>query len=236
MIKLKIKSKIIYFDEELHKFYDEEKKKILSVTECLGVLDKSNFLIPWAIGLMKDYLMEKIENRESITKIDIKEASLRHRKSKKEAADIGTKIHQWINRWIRNKHTKIPEERKVRNGIIAFLEFQRKNKFQWLESEKIVYSAKLNYAGILDAVAKTEDGLILVDFKSSKNFYPEFNFQTAAYKFAYEEMTNKPINSRLIIRFDKETGEFEEKELSDKDYDNDIKIFESCKIIKTLSR
>ncbi len=235
MKKLKIKDKIIYFDEDFHKFYNEEKKKILSVTECLGVLDKSPFLVPWAIGLMKDYLMEKIDNGESITEIDIKEASLRHKKSKKEAADIGTKIHLWINRWIKNKKTEIPEEEKVRNGIIAFLEFQRKNKFQWLESEKIVYSAKLNYAGILDAAAKTKDVLVLVDFKSSKSFYPEFNFQAAAYKFAYEEMTNKPVR-RLIIRFDKETGEFEEKELSDKDYDNDMKIFESCKMIKTLNR
>ncbi len=235
MKRLKIKDKIIYFDEDFHKFYDEEKKKILSVTECLGILDKSPFLIPWAVGLMKDYLMEKIDNGESITEIDIKEASLRHKKRKKEAADIGTKIHLWINRWIKNKKTEIPEERKIRNGIIAFLEFQRKNKFQWLESEKIVYSAKLNYAGILDAVAKTKDVLVLVDFKSSKSFYPEFNFQTAAYKFAYEEMTNKPVR-RLIIRFDKETGEFEEKELSDKDYDNDMKIFESCKMIKTLNR
>jgi hypothetical protein len=72
-----------------------------------------------------------------------------------------------------------------------------------------VDSQTYNFAGILDAVAEIDSKLVLTDSKSSNGFYSEYSFQASGYLLAYEEMTGKTIENRLIIRFGKDDGEFE---------------------------
>lgn len=222
--------KTIYFDDEKHKFWDEERAAIPSVTTFTGVIDKSGALIGWAIKLTKQYLLDRIENGEQITILDIEEAAKEHRKFKEAAADIGTQIHEWIDRWIKGEKPEIPEDDKIRNGITAFLKFQKEYNVKWLESEKIVYSPKYNFAGILDAVGMIDKKLVLIDFKSSNYIYPEHSFQAAAYQLAYEEMTKKKISHRLIVRFGKDTGDFEWRKFDQNKKDQ--QVFLACKTIR----
>jgi len=226
--KLYGEESIIRFDDERHRFYGQEGESLISVTGITGVVDKSGPLMYWAINLMRDYLIPRVNG--GITEEDVLEASKQHRIFKKKAADIGTQIHEWVSNWILGKKPKMPDDEKVVNGITAFLKFQKEHKIKWLESEKIVYSRKYHYAGILDAIGKIGKELILIDFKSSNGIYDEMRFQVAAYQIAYEEETKKNIDKRIIARFGKETGEFEAIELDNDEADK--KAFLACLQLK----
>jgi CRISPR/Cas system-associated exonuclease Cas4 (RecB family) len=226
----KIGKKTIFFDDERHRFWDETGKTIQSVTTFTRIIDKSDALLGWATRLTAEYLLAKLANGEQITEIDIREAVQEHRRQKEEAADIGTQIHEWVSLWIKGEKPPIPEDERIQNGINAFLTFQKEYGLKWIESERIVYSEKHEYAGILDAIAKKSKELILVDFKSSNAIYPEHALQTAGYQIAFEEMTQKKIAHRLLIRFGKNDGTFEFRLL--KENEKDAAAFLACVHLK----
>ena len=215
---------IIRFDDVRHRFYGPKGEPLISVTKATSVVDKSGPLMYWAVNLARDYLLSRL--KVGITEEDIITSSKQHRIFKRKAADVGTLIHQWVSDWILKKKPEMPTNEKVINGITAFLKFQKKNKIKWVESEKVIYSKKYKYAGILDAVGKSKGKLLLIDFKSSNSIYPEMYFQVAGYQIAYEEETGKKIDKRMILRFGKDTGEFEAVELGDDKKDK--KAFLAC--------
>ena len=199
---------------EKHAFYDEQGNRLLSVTAITGLIDKSPALMGWAIKLMGQYLLDqKAKGNDKITKELVDTAKRKYREAQKEARDIGKDIHKWISRWIKGEKPEMPEDEKVINGITAFLKFQKENKLKWLESERVIYSKKWNYAGFLDALGQKGKETILVDFKSSNDIYPEMILQVAGYKIAWEEEMKKKINRAMIIKFGKATGEFKVREL-----------------------
>ncbi len=240
IIETKCFDDIIFFDNEKHKFWkivNGEKHPIESVTKFTNIIDKSGALIGWAVKLFKEFLTAKLEKGD-ITAEDIYEGSIQHTKKKKEAADTGTQIHDLCEKWIKKQKidfTDMPEE--VRNGFDAFLKFQTENKFQWLESEKIVYSLQYDYAGILDAIAIDGEGKkVLVDFKSSNGLYPEYVLQAAGYHQAVEEMAEHFCDYKLLIRFGKNDGKFEAKKFSEnlKDKQGFIQALDLTRTMKRL--
>lgn len=222
----KIGTTKIRFDDERHRFWDENGQSIPSVTAATKIIDKSEILIAWAIKKVADYLIEKIDKGEPITNLDIAEAKKEPRRFKETAGEIGTQIHEWIDQWLQGKNPAIPDDEKVRNGVTAFLRFQKKNKIKFTDTTRIVYSKKYKFAGFLDAVGKVGNKLVLIDFKSSNGIYPEYALQVAGYQIAYEEETKKEIAHRMIIRFGKDTGEFEFKDY--KENDKDKEAFLAC--------
>lgn len=201
-------------EDEKHHFYDAQGNRLLSVTHITGIIDKSPALIGWAIKLMGQYLLDqKAKGNDKITEELVDTAKRKYREAQKEAKDIGKDIHSWISQWIKGENPSMPEDEKVINGVTAFLKFQKENKLKWIESERCVYSKKYNYAGFLDAIAQKGKDRILVDFKSSNGIYPEMILQVAGYQIAWEEEMKKKINKAMIIRFGKDTGEFEVREL-----------------------
>lgn len=239
IIETKCYGEIIYFDEEKHKFWrmvDGEKIPIESVTKFTGIIDKSGALIGWAVKLFREFLTAKLEKGE-ITAEDIYEGSRQHTIKKKEAGDVGTQIHDLVEKWIKKQDidlNNLPEQ--VVNGFQAFLKFQSENKFEWIESEKIVYSKKYNYAGILDAIAIDGEGKkVLVDFKSSNGLYPEYALQASGYQFAVEEMGEHNCDYKLLIRFGKEDGNFEAKKFNDDKEDKDG-FLQALKLTRTMQR
>lgn len=208
--------------KKIHCYTDSKGGKLLSVTGITGTIDKSNFLIPWAIKLMGKYLTDNfIGKLLSIGEIEI--AQSKWRTAKEEAADIGTAIHEWIDMKVRGENPEIPDNEKTKNGVLAFLKWTNENKIKWLENEKIVYSKKYNYVGTLDAIAKIKGKTFLVDYKSSKGIYPEFYLQTAGYQLAYEEENGKFIDGRILLHLGKEDGVFEHREIDE--YEKDKKAF-----------
>jgi len=70
--KLYGEESIIRFDDERHRFYGQEGESLISVTGITGVVDKSGPLMYWAINLMRDYLIPRVNG--GITEEDVLEA------------------------------------------------------------------------------------------------------------------------------------------------------------------
>lgn len=216
-------------DEARHRFTANGNPVFPSVTAATGVIDKSKPLIYWAVGLAKGYLMENLQILIEDTKGDkisalIEEAAKQHNIKKEKAADVGTQVHDWVEKFIKAKSKKdwpeIPKDPQVFNGITAFLKWVDEYEVEFKSSEKLIYSKKYKYAGIMDAEAIIKRKLCVIDFKTSKAIYPEMRFQVAAYQAAVEEESEKEYSgNKWLARFDKETGEFETHEFAEQDKD-----------------
>lgn len=175
------------------------------VTTYTGILDKSNSLIPWAVGLALDY----VRGNKEVLGLDADEiyarAQAEAERVKNEAADLGTKIHNWIEDYIKGQLPEMPEDKNVLQGITSFLEWKDKHNVKFLSSERIVYSKKYDYIGKMDAEAEVDGKLCVVDFKTGNNIYSEVKLQTAAYLMADKEESGRKYDGRWVVRISKET-------------------------------
>lgn len=221
-----------------------EKSYLISATACTGIIDKSRFLIPWAVGLAGTFLKQFIEKssanqfsaEELLPVID--EALTQHTVKKEEAGSIGDLVHAWVESFANSmlKNHEMPEiaddlDERVLNGINAFLDWYNQNKITFLNTEKIVYSRKYGYVGKYDAIAVVNAKKMLLDYKTGKAIYNEHFYQVAGYRGAYEEENGK-LDGALILHFDKETGQLGTKEIDDEQYQKDLPVFLSCLTIK----
>lgn len=188
------------------------------VTTILGIIDKSRPLIIWATGLYKKFLEGNIG--EKLTREMIVEGHKQHTVKLKEASDIGTEIHDWIELHIKKKNPEMPQSKEAQIGVNAFLDWVADNKVKFITSERLVYSKKYDYIGTLDIEAKVNGKLCLIDIKSSNAIYNTYYLQTAAYLKADEEESGKKYDGRWIIRLAKETEREYNARMTEKGYDN----------------
>ena len=154
-------------------------------------------------------------NREGLEGRDIKEVQ-------RSAMDKGTLAHYLCEMHIKgtepdknyiDSYSKEDYD-KAENAFLAFLNWEEKNKPEYLGSEVKVVSEKYKYGGTVDILAKHGDDIWLIDLKTGRakqggGFYPEHFIQLAAYKCAYEEQTGNKVTECHILRIDKDTGKFE---------------------------
>lgn len=151
----------------------------------------------------------------------LNEAYKAHKETKEEAGDIGTAAHEWTELFRKGKKPKIPEDKKVKNCVLAYLKWIDENKVKSHRSEFPIYSKKHDYAGIVDDEATVNGEFSVVDLKSSSGIYNDMRYQIAAYQGAIEEMGGKKHDTRWLIQLGKLTGEFHAVRLEDfkKDFD-----------------
>jgi ATP-dependent exoDNAse (exonuclease V) beta subunit len=162
--------------------YKKDGQFLLSVSAISGIVDKSNALITWATNLAKDFLLEKMGDQKEITlcEAEIIEACQQHKVKKKEACDIGTMVHNRAEAYAKGENPELPTDEKVKNGVLAFLKWKTDNQVEFLEVERLVYSKKYEYVGRFDLIARVNGKKMLIDYKTSKHFYPmEMGMQTA---------------------------------------------------------
>ncbi len=103
----------------------------------------------------------------------IKDADANPSQTKAIAADFGTQTHTIIEQLLNGENPKIPE--RFIHIVKNFRSFQKQSGFAIKEVEKMVFSAKHQYAGALDAIATYEENgkckLIAVDWKTSNALY-----------------------------------------------------------------
>jgi len=232
----------------MSRIYEINNQQYPSVTTILDVLEKVA-LRQWAVNSACDYIHNSLENKELIAindifgdgvmttreciKISGRDAYLIIENARKEwknisndAMNIGTEIHDLIEKYIKHGRDAVGELKpEVENGFLAFLEWEQENIEEWTESEKKVYDPAQCYAGTLDAVAKLKNGkYYVIDFKSSKGFYDGYDQQIAAYRHAYEIEMKVKMDGMGVLRLDKETGLPEFKDYS-KVYEQKLNAF-----------
>jgi hypothetical protein len=242
----------LYGGEVLIDFYPEshryklhgERTYLISATAVTGIIDKSRFLIPWAVNLAGAHLKQFIENAstdrfaaEELLPV-IEEALKQHTLKKEEAASIGDLIHAWAESFalVQLENGEAPEiaddlDERVLKGISAFLDWYNTHQVKFVCAENIVYSKAHGFVGKIDAVAEVDGKKMLIDYKSAKYIYNEHLYQVAGYRLAYEEEHGK-LDGAVILHFNKETGELATKEIASEDYEKDTKTFLACLTVK----
>ena len=192
-----------------------------SVTGALEQINKPQ-LIVWAVDLLRDHILLNLENGNTITEELVVEGSKLHLVHKKQAADLGTLVHQWAEACIKGLNPPMPEDPRVAQGVIGFLNWTKQHGgVRFVTSEKMVYSKRYGYIGTLDVsfTFGDENHEILHpgDFKTGNGIYDEARFQVSGYAEADAEESGIVYGDAWILRFikedkyDKKTGELKHK-------------------------
>ncbi|MFE4367957.1 MULTISPECIES: hypothetical protein [unclassified Streptomyces] len=171
----------------------ETNERVPGVTSVLAMLPKP-FLTPWAAKTTAEAAVDNLPAVTSIAKYDrdgavdfLKGAYRRYTKTR---AGIGSEAHDLFERMIREEVVNpadLPSQ--MRPYYENFSEFLDKVQPQLLRAEDVAWSDRHQYAGSFDALLRItgDDGetvTVIVDWKTSKDTYPEVALQMAAYGFA----------------------------------------------------
>jgi CRISPR/Cas system-associated exonuclease Cas4 (RecB family) len=173
-----------------------ENKKLVSITSVISHYNKEKFA-KW-----RQRVGEEEANRVT-----------------KRATSRGTDTHTLIENYLLNE--ELPEVQPISEHLfkIAKPTLNRINNIHCLESS--LYSEVLGVAGSVDCIAKFDDELAVIDFKTSAKPKPvdwiqSYFVQTMFYGMALYEMTGIQIK-KLVIIMTCENGEcvvYEEKDLN----------------------
>lgn len=209
--KLYKNSAVILFDSQKHR-YTYENKIVPSVTQILSVISKPA-LVAWSANMAIDSVSEAICPGKSYDEIELQKifetGRKAHNQKKVDAGNIGTFIHEWIEKYIHNERPSMPVNAQLRESVEQFLNWKQDNKVEFILSEQIVFSKKHRFIGTLDFICTIDGVPYIGDTKTSNAIYPEYFLQTSAYRFAREEeFPKEKYKGQVIVRVGK-TGDFE---------------------------
>lgn len=120
----------------------------------------------------------------------------------KKAGEFGSHVHELTEL---DDHGVLDVENldpNLRGILDAWRKFREEQGIEIVEAETKVAS-RLGYAGTLDRIATEQatghEKLVLLEIKSREHNVWRDCLQTAAYKFAYEEMTGRKIAKRIVV-------------------------------------
>lgn len=190
-------------DTERGRYYDDPAggPALVSVTNVLDTAVNKRALIPWAVKLTVEHVLDNLydvqtridDDRPALTR-DIKAV---HREVKENAADLGDRIHSAAEAWILG--APVPADPEVAPYLLQlkiWLAAWDVDLAEHVEATEItVFHRRLGYAGTADLMIWLPTGpggrleLWLIDFKTSatrsaKSVYPENTLQLAALRYA----------------------------------------------------
>jgi len=221
------------FDPVSHRYTVNGVQKY-GVTGILNIIGKP-WLMYWAVNKTLEYIEDNWDIRKSYDEIQKDEmlanAKKNHRRFAGDAAQIGTKVHEWIEMYIngqlgKGKESPMPKNENILLAVNNFLKWVSENDIEWHDSERKVYSRKYDFAGTIDAIATVNGKATAIDFKTSTGIYDEMFLQSAAYAMALKEELGSKFEELWIVRVSKTGKEFEAKK-SEK-IDEHFKTFLCC--------
>jgi hypothetical protein len=221
------------FDSVIHT-YKVGEKIIPSVTGIVGVVNKPAILY-WGINMAIESVRTSIKPGVALDEMEIESmldtAKKAHRVKTDHAANLGTKIHAWIEEFINWKlkqgdKPQVPVNKQMQMAVNSFLKWVKEHKVEFLSTETKIYSKKYEYAGTMDFEAMIDGKLVLGDIKTSSGIWPEMRFQTAAYMQARQEEVGLEYDHRLIVRIGKDKPEVEIQKLLE--FEKDFGAFLGC--------
>jgi hypothetical protein len=168
------------------RFYTWRERNYWSVTTILQVAPKPA-LINWAKKFTAEYAVDHFDAFKALVEDDpmaavdwLKGAAWRDRDRK---AELGSFVHAAAEAYVLGQpFPKWPKN--VEPPMRQFIAFLDDCQPVFEQTELSVYSKTWNYAGTLDGIA-TLDGRVLVgDWKTGADLYPEVALQLAAYRHA----------------------------------------------------
>jgi hypothetical protein len=193
-------------------------KRVPSVTTVLGILNKPA-LLDWAWQCGCD--------------------GLDYRAVRDDAAGVGSLAHYLIMCHLRGEQPDTSEYsaqdiKRAENCLIKYYDWEKEHKVEPVLIEEALVSEQYRFGGTIDCLAKFNDELWLVDYKTGKAIYPEMFYQLAAYRQLLEEAGHHIANARILRIGRDETSDFEERIITDLSRQWDI--FLNCLEIYTLQK
>jgi hypothetical protein len=236
---------VLTFAEKSHRYKvsDSGEKAVHcpSVTTILNVLNKPA-LVEWGVKCACNYVEDNLKllvagnsfSVEQIFKI-VEQARTAHDRTRQEAADIGTSVHDWLSVYWKNgmssgcwQPQNLPEEQKAKNCVEAALNWFKEHSLTPVKIEDAQYSRKLKICGRPDFIGYIDGTLSVLDYKSTRSIYPEVALQMTAYGYMHEEEFGENPSTRWALRLDKETGEFEARKYEPETFNLDWETFRAC--------
>ena len=198
-------------------------KKYTRVTRTLGVISKPGLLV-WYQNVGKYKAGEIIKNRQV----------------------LGTKVHKLFELTLQEKKFDLENyEEEIRTDVDMFIKFKDDTKLSDYALEQRLWSETYSYAGTSDYIGNytscdkyrirgheskfLKGGYVVGDWKSSKNIYPEYWLQLAAYGWAFYELTGIKLDGAFIAQF-----RFGKVRVEERTWDELMELFEIYKAALTL--
>lgn len=177
------KTVTLQFDPDKHVYYrniDGGLVPVSGVTSVIKILDKSNYLIPWAakrvaekMGKLMPVYRPELETElytESLPLsgfLDLcQKAKTAPRDILEDAGNVGTMAHEcletsiWLaineNNGFVKRLVKLPEDERAVNCCNTAFSWMQGHNVRWLETEKKVYSLEYNYSGTADGLCRAD--------------------------------------------------------------------------------
>jgi len=207
-----------------------------NATSIIGMKDKSGALMYWQRKLIGEAFRKNFPAGKTFTMNDkqlirvedtIKNAAT---DASDEAKQVGTDTHNYCEARLSNAPALMPSHPEATNACNAFENWLSGHKVEPMFLEKQLFSLRHIFCGTVDFIGKINGVLTLADFKTSKRLYNDHFMQASAYKEAFEEEFGAEIEQRAVIRFCKETGNYEFHILPDS-HERDFAAFKSLQAI-----
>ncbi|WP_448807488.1 hypothetical protein [Aminobacterium colombiense] len=199
-------------------------KRVPSVSTIVGQLDKPG-LVYWAHKLGLAGVENLRDHRDAIGKA----GNLAHDLAIPYLS--GVDIHTTIEE-VKDDYTQ--EEIELAIPIMdRFRAWAEQHEFKTAFAEKSIVSDIYDFGGRFDWYGLVDGVPTLIDFKFTKDIYPDHSYQLAAYAYLLKEKMSPPEASK-IIRFGREEAEgFEERALSGEALDLSWQVF--CRLLDVYS-
>lgn len=203
-------------------FYLVEGEELPSVTTILSVISKPA-LHKWIENTTKAAVIEAaadlyvdLQRLPSMSRVAYV-ASLEQRlgrarateRESQKALEIGSQAHALIEWTLRRQLGQVVGPRPASTppaewAFMAFEDWAKSVDLRPIFIEQTVWSRTHRYAGTMDVLAEVQGQRTLVDFKTSKGIYAEYELQAAAYQHALETMGHGLCDGgALIVRLPK---------------------------------
>jgi hypothetical protein len=204
-------------------YYLIKGKKFVRVTSSLNVISKPGLLI-W-FQKVGEYEAKRIVERRQV---------------------LGSKVHKLIELSLKGETVNLDNyEQEIKEDMLLFKEFRKQSGLKPDALEQRLWSTKHGYAGTADYIGKyktpkdflirghtakfEKSSFVIGDWKTSRDIYPEYWLQLAAYVVAFEELTGIKVKGAFIAQF-----RYGKIRVMEKTYDELIILFEIYKAVLKL--
>lgn len=191
----------LQFDPQKH-YYLLNGELAYGVTNVLQILAKPA-LVPWAARCAAEYFEKNLKAGVPLDEVEIqhlvKEAKWAHRNRKDGAADMGTFVHDWVEKYVTGDPQSEPVNPQLRKATKAFVKWYEATNIEPLSSEQKLCSPTLMLAGTVDFIGKVDGKLTIIDWKTGSGIYPEMFLQMGAYVLMYEEEFGEKVEQVGIV-------------------------------------
>jgi hypothetical protein len=139
-------------------------------------------------------------------------ARFNFRSVSKTATDIGTIVHKRLADFLETGKYDPPINPKALVGYKKGVEWLKDHHCRVEFIETMGYSRRYEFASTIDYVGYIEDHPCILDFKTSKDIYVEYEWQIAAYEQIRYEMDGTRRDG-WVLRVGKEDGDFEDRHI-----------------------